>query len=356
MMPDIEIPFQQSRVLKHRKKSFIILSAALAMVAVIFVYEVAIPHSSFIQPREVAIAKGMGSRIIGALLRDQGIIRSKWVFVTYVSLRGTASFLKPGIYTFERDSIVRIADMLVAGGQHEKEITIPEGLTIRDIADYLTRQGIGTTAVLAGLSSPASAQTWAKQFDFLASLPNDAGLEGFLFPDTYRLNEMATPQDAIIKMLENFDWRVDAQLRQEIAHQNKTLFQIIIAASLIEKEVVSDEDRAIVSGVLWKRLAVGIRLQVDATIAYAKRQATGDKRQSVQKISLEDTKINSPYNTYRHRGLPPGPIANPGLSAIRAAIYPKSSPYLYYLSASDGRTIFSRTLDEHNAAKEKYLR
>ncbi|MFY9462813.1 MAG: endolytic transglycosylase MltG, partial [Candidatus Sungiibacteriota bacterium] len=107
--------------------------------------------------------------------------------------------------------------------------------------------------------------------------------------------------------------------------------------------------------VLWKRLNAGIPLQVDATIAYAKLQITNYKLQKNIKISAVDKKINSPYNTYKYRGLPAGPIANPGLSAIRAAIYPKQSPYLYYLSAPDGRTIFSRTLDEHNAAKIKYL-
>ena len=120
-------------------------------------------------------------------------------------------------------------------------------------------------------------------------------------------------------------------------------------ASLIEKEVISDNDRALVSGILWKRIDNGIPLQVDATVTYIIGKKT-------TKISIEETKIDSPYNTYAYKGLPIGPIANPGLSAIHAALYPKSSSYLYYLSASDGTTIYSRTFEEHNKAKVKYLR
>ena len=125
-------------------------------------------------------------------------------------------------------------------------------------------------------------------------------------------------------------------------------------ASLLEREVVSDKDRAIVSGILWKRLDRGIPLQVDATVLYAKKQqATTALAQSA--LTFKDLAIDSRYNTYKYRGLPLGPIGNPGLSAIQAAIHPAASPYLYYLSTPDGRTIFSRTLNEHNAAKRKYL-
>ena len=150
-------------------------------------------------------------------------------------------------------------------------------------------------------------------------------------------------------MLDNFDKKVTSDIRREIERQKKTLFEIITMASLIEKEVRTEEDRSVVSGILWKRLSIGMALQVDATIVYI----TG---KNTTRISSEETKINSPYNTYRRPGLPPGPIANPGLSAIHAAIYPKESPYLYYLSTPDGNTIFSRTLEEHNKAKSRYLR
>ena len=150
-------------------------------------------------------------------------------------------------------------------------------------------------------------------------------------------------------MLQNFDAKFSNDLRQETLHQNHTTFEIITIASLIEKEVASDSDRALVSGILWKRMKLNIPLQVDATVLYARPKRIG-------KVTLADTKINSPYNTYRYTGLPPAPIANPGLSAIRAALYPKKSPYLYYLSTPDGKTIFSKTREEHNRAKAKYLK
>lgn len=319
-------------------------------------YEALLPHASFFEPREVKIAQGMGSRMIGALLRREGVIRSKWAFVLYVSLRGDAALLKPGVYSFERRSIAEIADMLVAGGKNEKEITVPEGWTLREIAALLERRGIGSADALKTLVSPTGAARFAERFAFLTDKPASAGLEGYLFPDTYRLPQDAAPEHAVIRMLENFDRRVDAKLRQDITEQDKTIFHIVTMASLIEKEVVSNQDRALISGVLWKRLDAGIPLQVDATINYIKNHKSEIRNNGTGKIKIEDTKIDSPYNTYRYRGLPPGPIANPGLSAIRAAIYPKASPYLYYLSAHDGRTIFSKTLDEHNAAKAKYLR
>ena len=137
--------------------------------------------------------------------------------------------------------------------------------------------------------------------------------------------------------------------RKETLRQHRTIHQIVTMASLIEKEAVLNTDREIVSGILWKRLNLGIPLQVDATLIFL----TGRKN---AKVLYADTAIDSPYNTYKYKGLPKGPIANPGLSAIHAALYPKASPYLYYLSAPDGHIIFSRTLKEHNIAKAKYLK
>lgn len=349
------MPDESSR---FSRKTVIFFCAAAVLGATVLAYEILLPHASFDGSRTVAISRGLGSRKIGALLKREGVIRSKWVFVTYVSLRGIASSLKPGTYTFGNEPIWMLADMLVAGGMQEKEITVPEGWAVADIAALLAREGVGSADALQALVSPAGAASFSERFIFLGDKPASAGLEGYLFPDTYRLPEDATPEDAVVRMLENFDRRVDTRLREEVVGQGKALFDIVTMASLIEKEVISEEDRALVSGILWKRLAAHMPLQVDATVVYAKMQMANGKWQIARngKVSIEDTRINSPYNTYRYRGLPPGPISNPGLSAIRAAVYPKQSPYLYYLSAPDGRTIFSRTLPEHNAAKQKYLR
>ncbi len=302
------------------------------------------PHNSYKSHKSVEIAPGLGSRKIAEVLKKEGVIRSKWTFVAYVSLKNLASNLKPGNYVFGRASIPEIVHDLVRGGTNERIITIPEGWSTKDIAEYLEKEGVTLADVFLKLTDAQHPVSDA--FSFLKNKPKSAGLEGYLFPDTYRIFKDAKPEDVIEKMLENFGKKLTPDLRTEISRRNLTTFDVVRMASLIEKEVVSDEDRAIVSGILWKRLNLGIALQVDASIVYI----TGNK-----KVSLNDLQAKSPYNTYRNRGLPLGPISNPGLSAIKASIYPKTSPYLYYLSAPDGQTIFSKTLEEHNEAKAKYL-
>lgn len=322
----------------------------------VLAYEIYLPHTDFHGAKKIVIAPGMGSRATGTLLKHEGVIGSKWAFVTYVSLRGEASSLKPGTYKFfDYSAIPDIARDMVAGSARERSIVIPEGWDIHDIAAYFAKQSMGREQeVFTFLKNPPA--DFVRKFPYLAELPNGAGLEGYLFPDTYRIFQDTKFEDSVAKMLDNFGAKLTPDMRREISRQKKSMHEILTMASLIEKEVASDEDRAIVSGILWKRLDAGIPLQVDATIAYAQTKNEKRKTKNDGRISLEDTKIDSSYNTYRYRGLPPGPIANPGISAIRAAIYPRQSSYLYYLSAPDGRTIFSRTLAEHNAAKARYLR
>jgi len=145
-------------------------------------------------------------------------------------------------------------------------------------------------------------------------------------------------------------------LREEISRRQESVFNIITMASLIENEVDTDKERSMVSGVLWKRIREDIPLQVDATLIYIKEQNNDLGGPNGRKVLISDTKTESPYNTYLHKGIPQGPIGNPGLPAIKAAIYPTESNYLFYLSSPEGQTIFSSTLAEHNAAKNKYLR
>ena len=359
--------FQKTRI---SRRAFFFLSLAacvLLFAAAEVIYEIYLPHPARRGVKEIVIPQGYGLRTIGDLLKKEAVIGSKWAFVFYVWVRAQASDLKPGRYVFfETAAIPDIARDLVLGVSRERAITIPEGWSIADIARYFAEHAIASrdSAMDLFLHPP---EEIVSRFPFLSGAPKGSGLEGYLFPDTYRVFQDAGLKEVVVKMLENFDRKLEPDIRAEIARpvrdfisngasRNKTLFEIVTMASLIEKEIVSDEDRAVVSGILWKRLDAGIPLQVDATIAYAQAQNSKRKAQNNGKISLDDTRIDSPYNTYKYRGLPQGPISNPGLSAIRAAVYPKSSPYLYYLSAPDGRTIFSRTLEEHNAAKAKYLR
>lgn len=306
----------------------------------------------------VEIASGTGSRAIGSLLKSKGLIKSKWIFVSYAAITDSASRLKPGTYEFGGAiSISRIVRALVAGESNERTITIPEGWDLADLASYFETVGAYPAETLFAVTGrPPSApkkeglpnfRNLPETFPFLRDLPRGATLEGFLFPDTYRIFRDASATEAISKMLENFDKKISPELRSEIHDSGRTLLEIITMASLIEKEVANDSDRKIVAGILWKRLNLGIPLQVDATVNYV----TGKKGSP----NAKDLATKSPYNTYQNRGMPPGPIANPGLGAILAAIHPTKNPYLYYLSTPEGATIFSRSLEEHNIAKARYL-
>ena len=184
------------------------------------------------------------------------------------------------------------------------------------------------------------------QFYFLKDKPEDTSLEGFLFPDTYEISGGINCDDFIITMLSNFERKITPELKNQMQKKEKSVFEIITMASMLEKEVRTLNDKKIASGILWKRIEVGMPLQLDATINYI----TG---KSDPAVAIKDTKIDSPYNTYKYKGLPKGPISNPGMDSIIAAINPEDSPYWFYLS--DGRTIFSKTFEEHTVNKAKYL-
>lgn len=326
-----------------------VLFAALMIVATLLLsYEAHTPHTTFQGMKKTEIAPGLGPRKIGALLKQEGLIRSKWAFVMYVSLRNEASDLKPGTYAFnDHSTISDIAKDLIAGAA-ESTLTIPEGWNAKEIGAYLDREGITRQREFDAVTGPNATSTFLEKFSFLKERPLHIGLEGYLFPDTYRFYTGTPAEQVSTRMLQNFDTKFSDDLRQEALRQHRTMFEIVTMASLIEKEAATDADRALVSGILWKRLQLGIPLQVDATVIFLTDRQTA-------RVSYADIAIDSSYNTYRYKGLPKGPIANPGLSAIRAALYPKKSPYLYYLSTPDGRTIFSKTLEEHNRAKAKYL-
>ncbi len=339
---------------RHMRIFLIACAVILTIILAGSLYEIYLPHVRFTGPRVIEIPPGFGSRMIGAKLRDEGFIRSKWAFVTYVSLRGEASSLKPGSYEFENAAIPEIARTLIEGVSREVVITLPEGATVRDLSKTLKERGVSAGNMFLSFATGALSMELRDAYPFLAHAGNTSGLEGYLFPDTYHLFKDAGTADIADTFLRNFDKKITSSIRDDIARSGHALHDTIIMASLIEKEVVSDEDRKIVSGILWKRLAINMPLQVDATINYIKKQSNPDALSNAR-LSIGDLRISSPYNTYAHKGLPPGPIGNPGLSAILAAIHPVSSPYLYYLSAPDGRTIFSRTLEDHNKAKQKYL-
>ncbi|HNX10718.1 MAG TPA: endolytic transglycosylase MltG [bacterium] len=228
----------------------------------------------------------------------------------------------------------------------EKTITIIEGWNIDNIAAYLKKQGFKDANDLLGLK----VKDYSGQYNFLLSAPANASLEGYLFPDTYRVYADATLDDLVKKMLDNFDTQLNNELRQAISSQGKKIHQIVTMASVIEKEVSASTDRGIVSGIFWRRITNGQPLESCATLAYV----LGEYK---AQYSKEDTMVESDYNTYRHYGLPPGPIASPGIASLRAAIYPQKTNYNYFLTRPDtGETVYSRTFQEHIDNKAKYLK
>jgi len=307
-----------------------------------------------------SIEKGESFFRIAQNLEKENLIQNQFYFETHLIFKNQFGKLKAGEYLLSPSmTIPEIAQKIVSGDVIKEKITIVEGWNKREIVNYLEERGIMRSEDF--LENLKHSQ-WKNRYDFLKE--ETAGnfydrtkhqqmeewdVEGFLFPDTYFVEKGILPEKIISKMLDNFDKKLKPELREEISRQEKTIFEIVTMASMIEKEVKTPEDKKLVSGILWKRLENGISLQVDATISYI----TGKK---TVKIPLEDFQIDSPYNTYKYKGLPLGPICNPGLDSIRAAIEPEYSDYWYYLSTPEGKTIFSKTLEEHNLAKSKYLR
>ncbi len=248
-----------------------------------------------------SIEKGQKLFQIGENLEKEGIIKNKFFFDFYLIMKGNQKKLQAGKYLLSpSENILDIAKKIISGSTAKIKITIPEGFTIKQIEERFKEIGY-----------PIS--------------PIDVSLKGFLFPDTYQFSYSETNQEIIRKMLDNFDKKLTSDLREEIEKQNKTIPEIVTMASLLEKELITKEEKELAAGVLWKRLNAKMPLQVDCFL-----------------------------ETYEKLGLPEKPICNPGLESIIAAVYPKDSLYWYYLSTPEGETIFSKTLKEHNLLKAEY--
>lgn len=293
------------------------------------------------------IERGLGLKEIAKNLEKEKLIKDDFYFIIYVWSKNQMDKLQAGKYEIgPAMNVPQIAEKLIKGEVilEEVQITIPEGFRISQIEERLADKGFKFQI------SSFKIKDFKKDYDFLADVLDEANLEGFLFPDTYRFSKDFEAEEIITKMLDNFARLLTEDLREEIFSQKKTIYDIIRMASIIEKEVADPKERRIVSGIFWKRLGVGQALESCATIAYILDK---DK----WRYSFEETRIKSPYNTYLNLGLPPAPISNPGLQSIRAAIYPVESSFNYFLSDPEtGQTIFSKTIDEHNRNKLKYFK
>ncbi len=320
----------------------LVLTTILVVGGFLFWRGVYIPKNAQAEQVIFEIKKGENFLSISQNLEKTGLIRHRLFFQVYILTTWGYKNLQAGAYLLSSSmNIAQIAEAIVKGESAKIKITAPEGLTLEEI------EAMGLDLQISGFNLRDSVVSDLKQdYGFLKDAPDDALLEGFLFPDTYYF-ELGIGREGMIEtFLNNFDKKLLPELRREIENQNKTIFEIITMASILEKEVVTLSDKEIVAGILWKRLRNNMPLQVDATVAYVV---------GTNKLSKEDMKIDSPYNTYKYQGLPVGPICNPGIESIRAAIYPRDAYYWYYLSTPTGQTIFSSTLDQHINAINKYF-
>ena len=300
------------------------------------------------------VASGQKLRRVAVALEQQHLIKSAGAWTLYTILQGQRSQIKSGDYMLDHGMSGRtiLRTLTATNPLSDQEVTVKvlEGSTNQQIAKLLEKnEVIDAWDFLNAVNVTDSRQVIPKTYDFLADKPTTANLQGYLFPDTYRFFKHSTAAEVLQKFLDNFGNRVTSNLRLTAANQSRSIFEELTMASIVEAELQTDTDRAMGADVFWKRLKIGMPLQSDATVNYV----TGKGK---LQPSNADTQIDSPYNTYQHPGLPPGPINNPGLSAIRAAINPSSNPFFYYLTTPDGKTIFAKTLAEHNLNKQKYLR
>ena len=302
------------------------------------------PYKGYDAPEQfVEVPLGARAEAIAERLIDAGVVRDRWSFRFAVWRSGSDRHLQAGEYYFDRSlTPVEVIDKLVRGQVYLRPITFPEGLTNEEMARIFEERGFGTAASFIEASNRPGL---IAAFDAEAS-----NLEGYLFPDTYALPRDATADDLVRVMVERFEQAFDADLRRAAAESERSIREVVTLASLIQKETAKPEERTLISAVYNNRLRIGMALQCDPTVIYALRVAglyDGD-------LTRESLDFESPYNTYRYAGLPPGPIAAPGRGPIEAALRPADVEHLYFVSRNDGSHVFASSLREHNRNVQEY--
>lgn len=291
--------------------------------------------------RKVSIPKGSTFKQIVRILEEEELLRSPTRFFLMASILGAPGRVKAGEYHLSTSMLPQeILHKLVQGDVIKYRITIPEGYNVRQSAAYLEEKGI--------INSREEFLELAFSAEFVASLGIEGeSMEGYLFPDTYFFSRGVAPEEVVKSMVRNFKELYKSDFSQRAAELGLTDREVIILASIIEKETGLCEERPLISAVFHNRLKRGIPLCSDPTVIYGIEDFDGNLRK-------EDLKMRTPYNTYVIQGLPPGPISNPGRSSILAALYPASVKYLYFVSRNDGSHHFSISFKEHNEAVRRY--
>ncbi|HJR58485.1 MAG TPA: endolytic transglycosylase MltG [Vicinamibacterales bacterium] len=296
------------------------------------------PYKGYAEAEQfVDIPPGTGTAGMARRLADAGVVRSDGAFRTAVWLRGSARRLQAGEYRFDRPMTpAEVVDKIARGDVYVRALTFREGLTVREMAAVFENAGFGSAGEFIAASKNAA---------LISDLdPAARDLEGYLFPDTYTLPRRTTAAQLVERMVSRFQNVMTPELRAEAAERGLSIRELVTLASLVEKETARAEERPVVAGVYTNRLKIGMGLQCDPTVIYALMLA-GRYDGNIRKGDLQ---IDSPYNTYRYAGLPPGPIAAPGEASLHAAAKPADVSYLYFVSRNDGSHVFSTTLEEHN--------
>jgi len=291
----------------------------------------------------VEIPQGAGSVAIAKRLADAGVVQDVVSFRVALWITGQGRHLQAGEYRFDQPVSARqVADKIARGDVYVRPITFPEGLTIKQMAAIYESKGFGPAKEFADA---------AKNAPLVAAIdPEAKDLEGYLFPDTYKMPRRSTAGQLVARMVQGFMRALTPELIDAAEARQLTVRQLVTLASIVEKETGNKEERPLVAAVYANRLRIGMALQCDPTVIYALERLgryTGN-------LTRDDLQFDSRYNTYRYPGLPPGPIAAPGRASIEAAARPADVQYLYFVSRNDGSHAFASTLDEHNRNVQKY--
>ena len=314
----------------------------LCLIALSVAVFLILPPTSSEEIVNFEVPVGSSSRTIAKRLVKQNLIRSEYAFRLIVRHRGTGKRLRAGTYTLRRNmALWHIVDEFEKGQVNLVRWTVPEGLTVSDIAELWETAGHGTAEAFR---EATRAEHLLEQFGL-----QDKSVEGYLFPNTYKFAKGATAEQAVEMMLKAFKERWTEAFDEAARNLGLTQHEVVTLASVIEKEAQVKSERPRIASVFHNRLEKKWRLQADPTVLYA----LGNPKRLLTKADL---KVDSPYNTYRHRGLPPGPIANPGIDSIIAALRPEKTAYFYFVAIGEGKHYFSRTLSEHNRMIRKVRR
>lgn len=289
----------------------------------------------------VNIPEGSGTKKIASILKENDVIDHTWLFSKSAQLMGYDKKMRNGEFVLSDGMSYRdiMEHLSSTAGESYIKVTIPEGFEVTQIAERLEAEGVIT------VDEFCDAMKLSYNYQFLENMPErEARLEGYLFPDTYKFRKGADGEEVIKTMLDNFDKHFKDEYYGRADELGMSVDDIITLASIIERETNTDKDRAKVAGVFYNRINGGMRLQSCATVQYA----LGERKPV---LSIADTQIDSPYNTYTNDGLPIGPIASPGQKCIEAALYPESTDAMFFVLDANGNHVFSQTYEEHMAAK-----